>query len=126
MDTKKRIMVIDDDIEFLEELKDMLYQAGYDVTATSDSASAINIANAVKPDLILLDLRMRPVNGFELADILNSSPETSQIPIISISGYSTMEEHDFLLNHRGIRKFLKKPISPLEAITEIKNILGAE
>ena len=125
MDTKKRIMVVDDDKEFLEELEYMLCQAGYDVTATSDSSSAIDIANAAKPDLILLDLRMRPVSGFEVAGTLRRSPETSQIPIISISGYYTMQEHEFLMNFCGIRKFLKKPINPQEAIAEIKNILGA-
>ena len=67
---------------------------------------------------------MRPVSGFEVADSLRRTPGTSQVPIIAMSGYYTMKEHEFLMNVCGINKFLKKPINPLETIAAIKHILG--
>ena len=60
------------------------------------------------PHLILLDLRMRSMSGFEVADGLKRFPETETIPVLAMTGFYTMKEHSWLMNFCGIRKCLKQ------------------
>ena len=122
----KKILVVDDDKEFLEELKETLILNGYDVVGMSESAPALKIARAVSPDLVLLDLKMNEVSGFEIADGLRRMVETSHVPVIAMTGFYTLKEHSWLMNFCDIKKCLKKPFSPLEVISEIKLALEGE
>ena len=74
--TDKKILIIDDDPEFLDEINDLLSHTGYKVTAVNDSTRAVDTANEIKPDVILLDLRMKNVSGFEIADSLHRNCTT--------------------------------------------------
>lgn len=121
MQTKK-VMIVDDDKEFLEELKETLILSGYDVTAVNESVMALKVARAVKPDVILLDLKMRLMSGFEIADGLKHLQETSKVAVIAMTGFYTMREHSWLMNFCGIRKCLKKPFNPLDVIAEIERV----
>jgi len=121
MQTKK-VMIVDDDKEFLEELKETLILSGYDVTAVNESVMALKVARAVKPDVILLDLKMRLMSGFEIADGLKHLQETSKVTVIAMTGFYTMKEHSWLMNFCGIRKCLKKPFNPLDVIAEIERV----
>lgn len=116
----KNIMVVDDDREFLEELKELLEKTGYRVIDVSDSAAALKIAREKRPDVILLDLRMRQTSGFEVADGLKRFAETCGIPVIAMTGFYTMKEHSWLMNFCGIKKCLRKPFNPLDVIAEIE------
>ncbi len=119
----RKIMVVDDDKEFLEELKEMLIFSGYEVTGINDSTIALKVARVVKPDVILLDLRMRSTSGFEIANGLKSLIETSNIPVIAMTGYYTLKEHSWLINFCGIKRCLKKPFNPLDIIAEIEKVM---
>ena len=119
----QKILVVDDDKEFLEELRALLVRTGYDVTAVSESASAVKIARETKPDLILLDLKMSAVSGFEVAEGLRHFPETRATPIIAMTGFYTVKEHSWLMVFCDIKKCLKKPFNPSDVITEIERVL---
>ena len=121
---RKRVLVIDDDEEFLEELKELLAQTGYEVSDISDSSIALKVARETRPDVILLDLRMRRTSGFEIADGLKRFLETERIPVIAMTGFYTMKEHSWLMNFCGIKKCLKKPFNPLDVIAEIELAVG--
>ena len=121
---RKRVLVIDDDEEFLEELKELLAQTGYEVSDISDSSIALKVARETRPDVILLDLRMRRTSGFEIADGLKRFLETERIPVIAMTGFYTMKEHSWLMNFCGIKKCLKKPFNPLDVIAEIELAMG--
>ena len=120
---KKKILVVDDDEEFLQEFREMLVSSGYDVTAVPDGVSAVKAVCVGKPDVIILDLRMRGMSGFEVADKLKGVPEAAGIPLIAMTGYYTLKEHAWLMNFCGITKCLKKPFNPLDVIAEIENVL---
>lgn len=124
--TKKKILIVDDDREYLEELSEMLTIAGYDITAISDGSSAIKAAQATAPDLILMDLRMPAMSGFEVADRLKALTQTSKIPVIAITGYYTMKEHVWLMKFCGIKRCIKKPANPLDIKAEIESVLKEE
>ena len=117
---KKRILVVDDDKGFLEELEEVLDHAGYDVVALNESTSVPATATSVKPDLILLDLRMPSMSGFEVAAGLKQLVEMCNIPVIAMTGFYTIEEKSFLMNFCAIKKCLKKPFNPLDIIKEIE------
>jgi len=70
---KPRIMIVDDNLELLEELENLLKMGGYDVTALSDGTQVFDVALKNKPDLILLDLKMSPKSGFQIADEVRNS-----------------------------------------------------
>jgi CheY-like chemotaxis protein len=116
----KKIMIVDDDKDFLEEISELLQYAGYEVIIVNDSLSAMGIARSTKPDLILLDLRMPSMSGFEVAVNLKNFLETCNIPIIAITGYNPISDDSFLKSFCSIRKCLKKPLRPLDVIKEIE------
>ena len=123
---KKKIMIVDDDKDFLEELKEVLESAGYDVVGLSESTSVPAAVTSHKPDVIILDLRMPLMSGFEVASTLRTLSDAWHIPIIAMTGFYTVEEKSFLMNFCAIKKCLKKPFNPLDIIKEIEWALGED
>jgi DNA-binding response OmpR family regulator len=120
---QKRIMVVDDDKEFLDEIRETLVLSGYEVKAVNEASEAFSTATKVKPDLILLDLKMSGMTGFEVVNKLKNFNPTMQIPIIAMSGFFTAEEDDTLLSFFQIHNYLHKPFNPLDVITKIEAVL---
>lgn len=116
----KRILIVDDDKEFLEELREMLILSGYEATGVSESLRAVETARSLKPDIILLDIKMPGLDGFQINERLKQFPETENIPIIAITGYFTNEEHSRLLDMCGITACLKKPVNEEDLIRQIE------
>ena len=123
MDKKnKKIMIIDDDKEFLGEMAETLKLSGYSPITVFDSSIATKQASKSKPDLILLDLKMGNKSGFKVAGELMSKAETHNIPVIAITGVFTKHEHRLLMRICNIKECLLKPIKPLDIIHKIENI----
>jgi len=121
---KKKIMIIDDDKEFLEELEDALLHNGYDIVAINDSTIVVDTAHRVKPNLILLDLKMPKMFGHQLAIKLKNFPQTAHIPIVAMTGYFTREEHRELMTSCGIEICLTKPFNFPDMIACIGKVLS--
>lgn len=121
--SKKKVMIIDDDKEFLEELKETLNLNNYEVAAFSDGTSALGMVSRIKPDVILLDLKLKGKSGFQIAYELRRFPKSANIPIIAMTAYFTEKEHTELMDMCGIRTCLMKPFNPLDAIAKIEEIL---
>lgn len=119
----RKVMIVDDDQEFLEELNDTLASSGYDMIVVDDPVSALEEVKKSRPDVILLDLKMPIKSGFQLADEIRHSSELSNTPIIGMSGFFK-EDYISLMNICGIKKYLKKPFSPLDVIARIEEVLA--
>ncbi|MFA5092363.1 MAG: response regulator [Candidatus Omnitrophota bacterium] len=87
---KKRIFVADDQVEILSLLEDSLTGAGFEVKICNEPKNALNLIKSFKPHLILLDLRMPNLGGFEICEILNNDTQTHGIPIIIVSGFGDL------------------------------------
>ena len=124
--TGKKIMIVDDDKEFLEELEETLILSGYATVAVNDSTTALNTACRAKPDLILLDLKMDRMSGFQVAQSLKKFPETTTIPIMAMTGYFTREEYSSLTEMYGMKACIMKPFNPLDVIAKIESLLANE
>ncbi len=123
MMSQKKIMVVDDDKEFLDELQETLILSGYNVNTVNEASEALSAATKIKPDLILLDLKMKGMTGFEVVNKLKSFDNTMGIPIIAMSGFFTAEEDDTLLSFFEIHNYLRKPFNPLDIIAKIEAVL---
>lgn len=119
----KRIMVVDDDREFLEELKELLELSGYELVAVDDPAAAVEVANRTKPVAVLLDLKMPKKSGFQVANELKHFSELARVPIIAMSAFYK-DSYRPLLDICGIKRCLAKPFQPLDIIAEIEQALA--
>ena len=120
MNIKKKVMVIDDDKEFLDEMVEMLRLTGYDVIPASEIVDVVKEAAKLKPNIILLDLKMDKKSGFKVANELMEKPETKDIPIIAVTGVFIGQEHILLRKICNIKDCLIKPINPLDVIHQIE------
>lgn len=121
--TGGKIMIVDDNESFLDEIQELLFSCGYDPKVVYKGAIAFKAACKIKPDVILLDLKMSGMNGFEVAKELKESEETAGIPIIAMSGYFPIENHSLLLDMNNIDGRIKKPFNISDLISEIETAL---
>lgn len=120
---RKRILIVDDDREFLRELEQGLCACGYETIAFTDGDSILKSAGGLRPDAILLDLRMGDRTGFQVANRLSFYRRTARVPIIAMTGFYTGREHAILMDICGIRSCLLKPFSIEQAAAEIEAVL---
>ena len=120
----EKILVVDDNQDFLAELNEILDCSGYSPTIVSDPSVALNAARSIAPDVILLDLKMNGMNGFQVAEQLKRSEETAGIPIICMSGYFPVDSRATLLDIGNMDVCIKKPFGVLELLKQIEKVLA--
>lgn len=123
---KQKVMVVDDDKEFLEEMGETLRLSGYEPIMVRDSRAVLDLARRALPNIILLDLKMDKMSGFQVAVNLKQASETSRIPIIAMTGYFSGDFHLPLLNVCGIKTCLSKPFKPLDIISHIEKMASKD
>nr|WP_225896412.1 PAS domain S-box protein [Amazonocrinis nigriterrae] len=117
---RKTILVVDDDTNIRELLRQQLETEGYNVREAKDGMDAIQQSKTTRPDLILLDIMMPQINGFDVAAVLKNDPYTADIPIIILSIVEDKERGW----HIGIDGYLTKPINTEKLIHEIGSLLS--
>lgn len=119
---KRCVLVVDDVTDVTEMIGLFLKHAGYDV-ATADSASAaLRLANERAFDVIISDIGMPEMNGYELAESLRRRAEYQGIPIIAVTGYSEYDDRGRALRS-GFNAHLTKPINPSELLKLMNDLL---
>ncbi len=118
----KRILVIDDLPENVFMLQDRLEHEGYEVLTAYNGKSGIEKAQNELPDLILLDVMMPDINGFEVCKTLVSDSRTSDIPIILVTAKTDAEDIKEGLES-GAYDYIKKPINKIELLARVKSEL---
>ncbi|MEH1837748.1 MAG: PAS domain S-box protein [Nostoc sp.] len=116
---RKTILVVDDDANIRELLRQQLENEGYNVREGKDGMDAIHQIKIARPDLILLDVMMPQINGFDVAAVLKNDPQTADIPIIILSIIENKERG----YHIGIDRYLTKPIDTEKLLNEIDSLL---
>jgi DNA-binding response OmpR family regulator len=120
---RKRILVIEDDVDLVELLRFKLTQAGFLTLAAADGADGLEKVRTLRPDLILLDLMLPELDGFALCEILRRDRSTRTVPIIILSAMSGELARVAGLG-AGANDFLSKPFSLKVLIYRIQTILG--
>ena len=120
----KTILVVDDSRTQVYATKKTLEEYGFKVITAENGKHGILAARHEKPDLIIMDIVMPEVNGFQATRYLTRHPDTSHIPIIIVSG-STQEADKAWGLKLGARDFLTKPTEPAQLITKVVRQLQA-
>ncbi|MDA3859740.1 MAG: response regulator [Melioribacteraceae bacterium] len=118
----KRVLVVDDQKDNVFVLEDRLKREGYDVLKAYDGQTCIDIAEEAAPDIILLDVMMPGMSGFEVCKVLTDSKTTKNIPIILVTALTEAEDlkEGFLA---GAFDYVKKPFNRVELIARVKAAL---
>jgi len=119
---KEHILAVDDEEDILEIIRYNLIKENYSVTCITSGEEALTKAKSEKPDLILLDLMLPEMDGFEICKLLKNNPETSHISIIMITAKG--EEADIVAGlELGADDYITKPFSPKVLIARIRTVL---
>jgi len=120
--SKGKIELVEDDHDIVEMIEYNLKEEGYRTVSAFDGKNGIEIARREKPDLIILDIMLPAIDGFEVCRILKQQESTSHIPIIILSAKS--RETDKVVGlELGADDYMTKPFSPRELIARIKAVL---
>lgn len=103
-----RVLVVDDNDDTRAMLMELLRSAGFQVRAAGDGNAALADAARQRPDVIVMDLAMPGLNGWEATRRLKTQPETAEIPVIALSAHATDSYRDVALA-AGCEAFLEKP-----------------
>jgi EAL domain-containing protein (putative c-di-GMP-specific phosphodiesterase class I)/FixJ family two-component response regulator len=120
--SKVKILVVDDTPYNLQILSIMLANQGYAVLEATNGVEAIEIAKTRMPNLILLDIKMPEMNGYQVCNYLKNNPKTQQIPIVFISAIENVEEKVEAFAIGGI-DFINKPFHLIEVLARVETHL---
>jgi twitching motility two-component system response regulator PilH len=121
-DYMSTVMVVDDSVTLREMIADLLKGRGLNVTVASDGVEALEQIKANRPDLVVLDIVMPRMNGYEVCRRLKSDPKTQSLPVVMCSSKS--EEFDrYWGMKQGADAYIAKPFHPQELVGTIKQLL---
>ena len=121
----RKILTCDDEKNIVRLIQVNLERQGYEVVTAYNGRECLEKVASEHPDLILLDLMMPEMTGFEVLDVLKADPATAKIPVIMLTART--QDQDVLKGWQsGVECYLTKPFNPIELITFIKRIFAIE
>ncbi len=116
------VLVAEDEPHIMTLVKFKLRDAGFTVLPAEDGKKTLEIAQTQKPDLILLDVMMPLLNGYEVLEALKKDDNLKNIPVIMLTAKSFQHEVDEAIK-KGADDYIIKPFSPAELVERVKKIL---
>ena len=117
------ILVVEDYDDAREMYVEYLTFTGFNVESATNGLEAIEMTQRLKPDLVLMDLALPKLDGWEATRRLKSDPATSNIPVIALTGHA-LAGHAERAREAGCDSFITKPCVPDELVAEISRVLG--
>src|SRR5262252_11214829 len=118
----KRILVVEDDGDSRRILRDLLASADYQMLEAEDGKQGIAVAEAQRPDLILMDIQLPLLDGYEATRRLKANPELRAIPIIVVTSYA-LSGDESKAREAGCDAYVTKPFSPRNLLAKIREYL---
>jgi two-component system cell cycle response regulator len=120
-----KILVVDADKINLELMVFLFKQFGYSIVTANDGEEAITVAKKELPDLIICDIELAKLNGFEVVKILKNTPELAHIPVVAVTAYA-MEGDRNKIRTAGFDGYISKPIDPANFVHQMEALLPEE
>lgn len=117
-----RILIADDNLQNCELLDAYLSAEGHETLMAHDGQSTVDAVTEARPDLILLDIMMPKLSGYEVCQQLKSNPETTNVPILMVTALNEMGDIEKAVA-AGCDDYLAKPINRLELLTRVRSLL---
>ena len=116
---KKRILVVEDQEDNRRILHDLLSGAGFDLIEAENGEEAVASAQASRPDLILMDIQLPLLDGYEATRLIKADPDLRSIPIIVVTSYALSGDEE-KARLAGCDDYVAKPFSPRQLLAKIK------
>lgn len=122
---REKILVVDDEENLVELLRYNLKKEGFKVTTALDGERAFDLVRRLNPDLIILDLMLPGLHGYEVLRLIKKNIELSHIPVVILSAKALKENIDKGIQ-LGAEVYITKPFSVSELVLKVKEILKKE
>jgi twitching motility two-component system response regulator PilH len=122
--SKARILVVDDSPTELHVFKKILEKQGYQILVAKDGQEGVDIAKQELPDIILMDVVMPVLNGFQATRQLKNNESTANIPVIMVTTKGQQTDKNWGIR-QGATEYLVKPVAPAELLNKIRALIDA-
>jgi two-component system cell cycle response regulator DivK len=119
----KCILVVEDQEDNRQILRDLLGNAGYELTEAENGEDAITAVAKKRPDLILMEIQLPIMDGYEATRRIRSNPDMNSVPIIAVTSYALAGDEEKALE-AGCDGYISKPYSPRELLTKVRTYLA--
>jgi CheY-like chemotaxis protein len=120
---KKKVLVVDDYAENVELLEELLTSNGYAVSTAYTGEEALEKAHTELPDLILLDIMMPKMDGYQVCEALRNADDTKDIPIIFVTAKSEVKDWTHAIFNMGANSYITKPVNARRLTEKVKSVL---
>ncbi len=117
-----RVLIADDNQQNRELLEAYLDGEGYEIVMATDGEETVRLVAEQPPDIVLLDIMMPRLSGYEVCERLKQDPETRKIPVLMVTALDEMGDIEKAIE-KGCDDFLKKPVNGLELQTRVRSLL---
>lgn len=121
--TMKKVLIIDDDKDLTDLYEHMFKKENFEVYVTNKGSDSLEIANKVKPDIIILDIVMPKIDGFEVFKAIRKDPTLKKTPVIVLSNLSQEEEIREAFAYKAAKYLIKAHYTPAEVVEQTKDVL---
>jgi len=122
--TPIRVVCIEDESEMIDLVSMILTREGYQVIGAPGGLQGLQIVEDTQPDLVLLDLMMPDLDGWEVYQRLKANPKTTNVPIIVVTARAQSIDKILGLHIAKVDDYITKPFSPTELLTSIQKVLS--
>jgi len=119
----KRILIVEDKEDLRAMLRDYLTASGYEVAEALDGVEAVALARSQRPDLILMDIQLPGIDGYEATRLIKADPDVGSTQIVAVSSFA-MKGDEEKARASGCDGYVTKPYSPVKLLALIRSILG--
>jgi two-component system, cell cycle response regulator DivK len=118
----KRILIVEDTEDNRQIVRDLLSSAGYELIEAADGAEGVAAAEREKPDLILMDIQLPEMDGYEATRRIRAIPAIAKVPIIAVTSYALAGDEG-KTREAGCDGYVAKPFSPRQLLAKVREFL---
>lgn len=119
----KRILIVEDTEDNRQIMRDLLSSAGYELIEAQTGEDGVAMAKSHRPDLILMDIQLPVIDGYEATRRIKKDPALSRIPIIAVTSYA-LSGDEAKTRAAGCDGYVAKPFSPRELLLKVRQLLA--
>lgn len=119
----QRILVVEDTEDNRQILRDLLTNAGYELIEAYDGESGVELALRHRPDLILMDIQLPMIDGYEATRRIKANPALARTPVIAVTSYA-LSGDEAKAHAAGCDAYIAKPFSPRQLLAKVRELLA--